>query len=322
MAESSTAAAQGRTVAIAGVLIILLLIPVLNSAHRHTDAWAPRHRVVDEVQYLPTGKALKATSLGYEQFVADMLWIRTTLLFGKRYASQDHDWYSWVFHMIDLATDLDPEFKAAYKYGGTMLRSEGVFIDQSSLIFGKGMRHRPDLWELPFGIGMNYFMFKDDRQTASHYIAIAAQTGNGPFYLRNLAASLQSDTGDLDSALIFLETDLGSIPESQKQAREAVEVKIIELKYLIARRDAMEVITEFRRATGNLPDSPGDVASIGLTLPPDPLLGEWTWDRDPELEVGTVISTNYCEVFTELARKHGLGRLTFASCQAELVDSP
>ncbi|MCP4869676.1 MAG: hypothetical protein GY898_13265 [Proteobacteria bacterium] len=322
MAASSTAMAQGRNVVIVGALVIALLVPVLLSAHRHTDAWSPRHRVVDEVKYLPTGRALKATSLGYEQFVADMLWIRTTLLFGKRYASQDHDWYSWVFHMIDLATDLDPEFKAAYKYGGTMLRSEGVFIDQSSLIFGKGMVHRPDLWELPFGIGMNYFMFKDDRETAARYIAMAAKTGKGPFYLRNLAASLQSDSGDLDSALIFLQTDLESIPESQKKAREAVEVKIIELKYLIARRDAMDVVTEFRRLTGDLPENPADVASRGLELPRDPFLGQWTWDPDPKMEVGTLISTNYCEVFTQLAREHGLGRLTFASCQAELVDSP
>jgi len=318
MADSSTAASQGGKVALIGALVVALLVPLLASAHRHADAWAPRARVTEEVKYLPTGKALKATSLGYGQFLADILWIRTTLLFGKRYASEDHEWYAWVFHMIDLATDLDPEFKAAYKYGGTMLRSEGVFIDQSSLIFGKGMKHRPDLWELPFGIGMNYFMFKDDRETAAIYISLAAQTGKGPFYLRNLAASLQSDSGDLDSALIFLETDLENIPESQSQARQAVEVKIIELHYLVARRDAMAIVTDFRRLTGNLPATPAEVSASGFALPRDPLGGAWMWDPDPALEVGTVISTNYCEVFTKLARDHGLGRLTFASCQAEL----
>jgi hypothetical protein len=167
---------------------------------------------------------------------------------------------------------------------------------------------------------MNYFMFKDDRETAARYIRIAAQTGKGPFYLRNLAASLASDAGHIDAALLFLQTDLGNIPDSQAAARTAVEVKIFELKYQIAKRDTMVMVTEFRRQTGALPKSPGDVEAIGLVLPADPIGGVWIWD--PDLEVGTVISTNYCEVFTKLARDHGLGRLTFASCRAELVVEP
>ena len=48
MAASSTAMAQGRNVVIVGALVIALLVPVLLSAHRHTDAWSPRHRVVDD----------------------------------------------------------------------------------------------------------------------------------------------------------------------------------------------------------------------------------------------------------------------------------
>ena len=76
------------------VLLALLLAPVLRSAHRHTDAWAPRHRVTDEIKFLPTGDALKASSLGYELLVADILWTRTTLMFGKNYDRQDHGWYA------------------------------------------------------------------------------------------------------------------------------------------------------------------------------------------------------------------------------------
>lgn len=288
--------------------------PVLKSAHRHTDAWTPRAEVTDEIKYLPTGRALSAASLGYQPLLADLLWVRTVLLFGKNYESDNDDWYSWVFHMIDLATDLDPDFKAAYKYGGTMLRVDGVLVDQSSLIFAKGAANRPDVWEFPFGIAMNYFMFKEDRELAAHWMERAARVGNGPFYVHNLAASLKSESGDLDAALLFLQTDLETIPPSQPRARTAVEVKIFETRYLIAVRDAGRAVQEFRRQTGDLPAKPADVASAGLTLPADPLGGRWTWDLSPEVEIGTVTSSDYCDVFTAVAKEHGLGRLHFQGC--------
>ncbi len=318
--SDSTAFSQGRGVALVCAALLLAAAPVLRSAHRHTDAWAPRSDLTQEIKYLPTGRALTAASLGYEPLLADLLWVRTVLLFGKNYASEDDDWYSWVFHMCDLATDLDPDFKAAYKYGGTMLRVDGAFIDQSSLLFAKGATHRPDIWEFPFGIAMNYFMFKKDRETAALWMERAALTGDGPFYVRNLAASLKSEAGDLDAALLFLQQDLENIPPSQDKARTAVEVKIFETVYLIAVRDAGHVLQEFRRATGDLPADPSEVVTAGLQLPADPLGGRWTWDPDPEAEIGTVISTRYCEVFKELAETHGLGRMSYAGCTAEDVE--
>jgi hypothetical protein len=323
---SSTAFSQGGKVALICALVLVALAPLIRSAHRHTDAWAPRHDVTDEIKYMPTGSSLKAASLGYEMLVADLLWARTTMLFGEKYEQTDRDWYAWIFHMIDLATDLDPEFKAAYKYGGTMLRVDGVFIDQSSLIFQKGMHGRPDEWFYPWAIAMNYFMFKDDRETAAHYMALAAERGadDGPWYLPSLAASLMSEAGDLESSLMFLQEEINNLPPDQEARRRAVEVKIFELKYRIACRDAQRVVDEFRRRAGALPPDPPDVGSVGLTLPADPLAGTWEWDQDPAAELGTVRSSEYCSVFGALARETGLGREVPLGCYAAgpALDAP
>lgn len=312
---SSTAFARGRVVALCCVLVLAVLLPIIGSAHRHADAWAPRHRVTDEIRYLPTGRLLKAASLGYEMLVADMLWARTTLLFGKNFEQQDKDWYAWVFHMIDLATDLDPEFKAAYKYGGLMLRVEGEFIDQSSLIYQKGMVALPDNHYFPFFIAMNYYEYKEDRQTAAEYMEIAAKCGTGPAYLPSLAASLRTETGDPREALMFLEEELRTIPPDQEQLRTTVEVKIFETRYLIVLQDVQRMVEEFRRQTGDLPARPGDVLEIGLTLPEDPLGGVWVYNPSPEVEIGTCWSSAYCRVFGQMAREHGLGRQVPIGCE-------
>ncbi len=296
-------------------LALALLMPVIRSAHRHTDAWAPRQRVTDEIRYLPTGRLLEAASLGYQLLVADVLWARTTMLFGKNFEQQDKDWYAWVFHMIDLATDLDPEFKAAYKYGGLMLRVEGEFIDQSSLIYQKGMHALPENHYFPFFIAMNYFEYKDDRQTAAEYMELAAKCGTGPAYLPSLAASLRTETGSPEEALMFLQEEYNSIPPDQEQLRTTVEVKIFETRYEIAKGGAQAAVEEYRRRTGDLPAHPSDVTGLGLQLPPDPLGGRWEYHPSPDMEIGTVWSSAFCEVFAALSHEHGLGRRTPTGCE-------
>ena len=135
----------------------------------------------------------------------------------------------------------------------------------------------------------------------------AAAIEGGPFWLRNLAASLYSEASRLETALIFLEESYRNLPDGP--GKTAVEVKILETRYLIAKRDAEAAVQEFRQRRGSLPASPQDVAEEGLTLPADPLGGRWRWDDDPGAPWGAVVSTVYHERFLELSKATGLGRL-------------
>ena len=288
------------------IVLLAILVGLIHAGHRHTEAWAPRARAADEIRFLPSGKALSLAALGYEQLLADLLWTRAVLMFGENFGEGgDNDWYTWLYHMMDLATDLDPGFKAAYKYGGTMLRVDGVFVDQSSILFSKGSHNMPNEWYFPFGIAMNYFIVKENRVLAAKYMRRAASLPDGPFYLRNLAASLLDETQGLENALAFLVEELRVVPEGN--ARKAIEVKIFETKYQIGVRDAEEVIATYRRTTGALPRQPGDVGAAVLTLPPDPLGGTWVWSDDLEAPPGSLRSTAYYDVFSKLSQETGLG---------------
>ncbi len=298
---------------IVAILVLCVAVPWLSSAHRHCDAWAPQMSRADEVAFLPTGEFIKGAALGYDALLADVFWVRASTMFGTRFGDDDQQWYSWLYHMVDLATDLDPDFRAAYKYGATMLRVNGVFVDQSSLIFQKGMRALPDEWYFPFGIAMNFYLHRNDRALAAEYLAQAVATGNGPFYLRNLTASMLSDSDQLGTALVFLEEERRVVRD--EKARTAVDIKILEVRYLLERQRASAVVAEFRRSTGSLPSEPPGVAAQGFELPPDPLGGVWTWDHSEEAEVGEVRSSRYCEVFTPLAEEAGLGRISLWGCR-------
>lgn len=310
-------------------LAVVLLVGLIHSGHRHTDAWAPRSALSDEMLYLPSGEFLQLATFGYEMLVADLLWVRATAMFGEGYGADDR-WQLWLYHMINLATDLDPEFRAAYKYGGTMLRMNGALIDQSNLIFQKGSMALPNEWYFPFAIAMNYFLYKEDRKLAALYMEKAATVARDienevralrkagdlnsplldprrspPSYLANLAASLYSETDQLELGLTFLLEEQRQLPDSA--SRTAVEVKIVETRYLIALRDANSVIEQYRNQVGRLPNIPQQVSSQALVLPADPLGGRWDWDEGAEAKPGTLVSSMYVSVFTKIMREKGLG---------------
>ena len=316
------------TIALASVL----LVGFIHCGHRHTDAWAPRSELNDELRYLPSGDFLQFATLGYEMVAADMLWVRATAMFGEGYG-EDDSWQLWLYHMIDLVTDLDPNFRAAYKYGGTMLRLDRRLVDQSNLIFQKGAEALPNEWYFPFGIAMNYFLYKDDRKLAALYMEKAARAAREtekvmkearargdldspaldqrlapPHYLANLAASLYSDSDQLELGLTFLLEEQRQLQDSP--SRTAVDVKVLETRYLIARRDATAVVEQYRLAEGALPRTPQDVAALNLELPADPLGGRWAWDQSMGVPLGALISSAYVSVFSAIVRDKGLGTMS------------
>ena len=95
------------------------------------------------------------------------------------------------------------------------------------------------------------------------------------------------------------------MPESA--ARTAVEVKILETRYLIALRSAESVVATYQERQGELPPSPESVAELGLSLPEDPLGGRWQWDASLDAEPGSLVSSRYIAVFSAIVRDTGLG---------------
>ena len=303
---------------IVGLAMLSTLGVGIHLAHRNTDAWTPRIGAAEATRFLPSGKALRAASLGYEPLVADLLWVRATMMFGEHYgADGDRRWYGWLYHLVDLATDLEPDFRAAYKYGAGMLRANGVFVEQSSLLFQKGMRGVPDEWYFPMGIAMNAFMYRDDKETAARYMRQAASLPGAPFYLRNLAASLLTDSNQLDTALAFLREELRNLPPGN--ARTAVKVKIFETEYLKVKARAEEVVADWRRRTGHYPTDPDE---LGEALPPDPLGGRWEWDLAPDADIGQLRSSAWQERFKAVCEETGLGPLCNRDLPEAGVEAP
>ncbi len=166
--------------------------------------------------YLLSGKLLNIASLGFNDVIADILWMRTIGYFGEHY--QGDKKYIWLYHMLDIVTTLDPGFQYPYHFGGLVLSIEGKDIGSSNALLRKGMANHPNVWQFPFYIGFNYFFFEKDYQKAARYFEIASRIPGSPRYLKSLAARLYAESGNPEIALTILkETYINTRDENMRR---------------------------------------------------------------------------------------------------------
>jgi hypothetical protein len=77
-----------------------------------------------ETLYLPSSQYVKAVSVGYDQFVADFLWLRMIQSYAAAYSSPDNaERMNKYFQTI---TDLDPRFVDVYRFAMLGIGEQGL----------------------------------------------------------------------------------------------------------------------------------------------------------------------------------------------------
>lgn len=243
----------------------------------------------EALSYLPKGEYLKVAVLGYRQLAADLIWLKAIQQFGVK--QQTAEGYRRAYHAVDVLTDLDPKFVFAYQMAGTILGVWANLPQESVAILSKGMVHNPDVWQLPFFLGYDYFYELHDPVSAAPFFRLASTLPGAPEYLPRLAARMTVEAGDPDAALEFLQRLYAQVQD--QRLREGLERRIREV---VAERDIRfleEAIRRYQTRYGKLPGSLEALVSGGIIvrIPDDPL-GERYQMNSAD---GTVASTGLRE---------------------------
>jgi hypothetical protein len=227
----------------------------------------------EELSYLPKGEYLRVVVLGYDQFAADLIWLKAVQHLGA--TRQSKSGYAWAYHVVDVVTDLDPKFLPAYLASGTILGVWAGLQFESIEILRKGMRENPDVWQLPFYIGYDYFYELCDPTKAAPYFQAAAALPGAPSYLPSLAARMTVAGGEPAAALEFLQRLHANMADPR--LREALEQKI---KEVIVERDIRELqdsVRRYKARYGKLPRTLKELEAKGLAshLPDEPFGGSY-----------------------------------------------
>jgi tetratricopeptide (TPR) repeat protein len=244
---------------------------------------------IEGLAQLAKGEYLKPALLGYHHLGADILWLRLIQVIGKKRNSADE--YEWMYHALDVITTLDPQYAYAYYAGGIILGDLANRPDLSTRLLEKGVSANPDVWNIPFLLGYNYYFLLGDPAKGAEYIMQAARLPDGPSYLPGLATRMAAEAGNPDTALAFLEARL-----TDTQDPEMREVLAYRMKEVIIERDLLmleSAVEAYRTQHRALPATLTDLVVAGAfpSLPQEPFGGDYRLDP----KTGSVSSSTHPE---------------------------
>jgi tetratricopeptide (TPR) repeat protein len=158
-------------------------------------------------QLIPPPPHLERFAFGYQEVIADTLWIRALQDFDYcdvQLASKICRNNSWLFQMLDSITNLSPHFRVAYAAGALALTVIITDIDGATKIFDKGVKVFPNDWPILYRAAYHYLYEVNDKKRAAELLIAAGENG-APSWVFSLAGRLYSDAGKLDLAKALLE---------------------------------------------------------------------------------------------------------------------
>jgi tetratricopeptide (TPR) repeat protein len=230
-------------------------------------------RVEQEPVYLPKAQYLKLMALGYNNVLADVLWFRTIDYFGKHYRGDRT--YPWLAHMCDLVTDLDPRAEHVYRFAATILPWEADQADAGIRLLEKGIRTFPDSWLLHYWLGFSYYFFKDDFESATKYLRIAAQLPDAHPGVARLAARLASQHYGPETTMRFLSEIRNNVYSDEM--RQVISENMREAKLASHLEQLDKAIDAYRTRHGSPPSTLLALVDGGLIshVPADPFGGTY-----------------------------------------------
>lgn len=236
---------------------------------------------IQRLAFLPQPEVLKVASLGYRSVVGDFIWLQAIQAMGENKLSEEAG--RWIYRALDVVTTLDPQFVRAYEAGGLVLCTVVVLPNESNALLEKGMKHNPQVWTLPYYMGINYYFELGDDAKAGEYIAKAARLPGAPAYLPGLAARMYVSAKAPQNAVELLASLYEHAAEGE--ARQVLERR---LKEAIVERDLQileTAIEQYRDRFSYPPFQLEDLVVRGVlnALPRDPFGGQYLYD--PYLQV-------------------------------------
>ena len=187
---------------------------------------------LEEVLYIPSPKALKRMSLGYDGLMADIYWTRAVQYFGTKHhvgASQ----YDLLAPLLNITTALDPRLIVAYQYGGNFLAPKppnGAGMPHAAIdLVQFGIQHNPDDWHLYYQLGFIYYMELKDYEHAADAFARGSRVPNAHPFLKIMAGLMAERAGDINTARLMWTMSYQNTTDKAIKANAAAHLRAIQV---------------------------------------------------------------------------------------------
>jgi len=181
-----------KTLALAGVFSLLLI--GLTTVKKTNPEFQSE-------KFLPP-KGIVNFTFGQRELMADLYWIRLIQDFDfceRKIDQMNCSGRGWVFHMLDLVTELSLSFRMPLAVGPMMLSVVVSDIQGASLLFDKAVARFPHDWSILYRASYHALIEEKDRAKAAALLERAGREG-APEWVFSLSARLYSESGQAEVA--------------------------------------------------------------------------------------------------------------------------
>ena len=239
--------------------LIALLMLVGFVQHRYD---MKRNYVAEQGTFvtLPSGKTLRIISFGFQNLVADMLFI-WSIQFYSTYQLTNR--YQYLEHIYNVITDLNPTYKEPYIVGSWIMALERGDIPMAIRLLQKGAKNMPDEWIFDYECG--FYAYKDMKNIdlAEMYFNRAASKPSAPSHIARKRAHMIYMQDNLEYAY-SLWMDIYKKAGDDGFARSAALNHLHQIKYEIDKKDLEQKINAFLQQYGRRPFNLQELARIGM----------------------------------------------------------
>lgn len=158
------------------VVVVATALLAFGAGHLATRAWREAVGARSFLSAPPTVSA-RASAGAFRNWVADLHFLNFVVYFGRNLRTKERSIN--LQPVLDLITDLDPRFEAAYVMGAMAL-GDGGQIDEAEALWAKGVVANPGAWRWPYQAGMNLFLFGNRPEQYLRAAALFAQAAALP----------------------------------------------------------------------------------------------------------------------------------------------
>jgi len=235
---------------------------------------------------LPSGKTLRVLSFGYQNLVADMLFIWSIQFYSSYHLTNIYDYLERVFNVI---TDLTPQYKEPYIVGAWIMALEAGDVKMAIRLLQKGAKNLPEEWIFDYECGFYAYKNLKDYDLAEKFFASAAAKPSAPHFIQRKRAHMVYMKDNLDYAY-KLWMDIYQKAKDRLE-RSAAQNHLGQIKFEIDKKKLEAKIAQFKSMYNKYPHRLGDLIRAGLIkkIPKDFYGNEYVYDNKKGIITATKV---------------------------------
>lgn len=181
----------GRAKIAVYVVLLAALVTAASLSHRRAVLKLASAAPAAQMWFLPSVSSLRLISLGFDQLLADVMWLQFIQYVGYNDPAKSERG-NQAGAMLDIITTLDPHFERAYFFTATVVGGEEHDPQTADKLLQRGIDNNANDWYIPFIAGVNQYLFAHNETQAAKYYRMSAKFPDAPPWLAGQAQILEA----------------------------------------------------------------------------------------------------------------------------------